>query len=116
MKSLLSSAAADDSAWQPFTWIDYEPLEGDPDIHILPLQEHENGVMLAGLATAQKSKFDLLMPFNETLYVIEGAIRTELEDGTVMELRPGDSGTFAKGSRVIWTIEETLKEFFVLTD
>ena len=52
-------------------------------------------------------------PFDETIYVVEGAMRIEVEGGEAVELAEGDSASFNKGTKVAWTIHRPVTEFFV---
>jgi uncharacterized cupin superfamily protein len=56
--------------------------------------------------------FDHVFPHDETLYLIRGAMRLEVEDGPTIELRAGDAASFNRGTRVHWTILEPVEEFF----
>jgi uncharacterized protein len=52
-------------------------------------------------------------PFDETIYVVEGAMRIEVDGGEAIELAEGDSASFNKGTKVAWTIHRPVTEFFV---
>jgi uncharacterized protein len=52
-------------------------------------------------------------PFDETIYLLEGAMRVELDGGAALELSEGDSASFNKGTKVAWTIHLPVVEFFV---
>lgn len=57
--------------------------------------------------------FDLVSEGDETILIIEGAIRIEPADGEPFTLRAGGSASFNSGSRSTWTILEPVIEFFV---
>ncbi|MEA2419306.1 MAG: uncharacterized protein QOE60_1512 [Thermoleophilaceae bacterium] len=116
MTTLNSVTATDSSGWEPLEWMDFQLIDGDPDVQVQPIAENQGAVRLSGFATAQPSKFKIEMPNTEALYLLEGRLTAELDDGTAIELAAGDSGFFPKGSVVTWTIHEAIKEFFVLTD
>jgi uncharacterized cupin superfamily protein len=116
METLPTRSAGDENGWQPFDSLDYKAIEGDPDLHFLALREQDSGVLFTGFVSAQPSKFELFMPFNETICVLEGELRVELEDGSSADVGPGDSVALPKGTLVTWTIKSPLKEFAVLTD
>lgn len=60
--------------------------------------------------------FDYSFEQNETIHVLEGEVMIELDDGAVLELRPGDAASFAPGSTSTWTVVRTpFKELFVLS-
>lgn len=39
----------------------------------------------------------------ETVYILEGSVDIELEDGSMHHLEPGDVATFRKGSETRWS-------------
>jgi uncharacterized cupin superfamily protein len=52
-------------------------------------------------------------PFDETIYVVEGAMRIDVDGGEAIELAEGDSASFNRGTKVAWTIHRPVTEFFV---
>jgi uncharacterized protein len=52
-------------------------------------------------------------PSDETIYVIEGAMRIDVEDGDTLGLSAGDMASFNRGTRAAWTIHRPVVEFFV---
>ena len=60
--------------------------------------------------------FDYVFPGDESFLVVSGAVRIELEDGDeTVELRAGEVASFPKGTRSVWTIEEPLVKFTVVS-
>lgn len=57
--------------------------------------------------------FDLVSHGDETIHLLEGAIRIEPADGEAFTLRAGDVASFNDGTRSRWTILEPVLEFFV---
>ncbi|MGC2942725.1 MULTISPECIES: cupin domain-containing protein [unclassified Brevibacterium] len=57
--------------------------------------------------------FDLISHGDETVLVLEGAIRIEPSDGEEFTLTPGSSASFNGGTRSRWTILEPVVEYFV---
>lgn len=57
--------------------------------------------------------FDLVTEGDETILILEGAIRIEPEEGEAITLRVGSSASLNDGTRSRWTILEPTVEFFV---
>lgn len=57
--------------------------------------------------------FDLVSEGDESILIIEGAIRIEPAGGEAFTLRAGSSASFNSGSRSRWTILEPTVEYFV---
>ncbi|GAA3315618.1 cupin domain-containing protein [Arthrobacter ramosus] len=57
--------------------------------------------------------FDLLIEADETIHIIEGHLRIDLEGGESFDLKPGSAASFNKGAQTRWTVVETTTEFFV---
>lgn len=57
--------------------------------------------------------FDLLIHADETIHIIEGHLRIEVEGGESFDLRPGSAASFNKGVQTMWTVVEDTTEFFV---
>jgi len=55
------------------------------------------------------------LPGRETLLVLEGAARIEIEDGPVLELTVGDIASLPAGARTTWHLTTPFKEFWVIT-
>lgn len=50
---------------------------------------------------------------DETVYILEGHLRVEVEDGDTFELTAGSVATFNKGTAALWTVLAPTVEFFV---
>jgi uncharacterized cupin superfamily protein len=46
----------------------------------------------------------------ETVYILEGAVRVTTENGEVRTLRPGDIAFFAERSRALWEIDDHVRK------
>lgn len=57
--------------------------------------------------------FDLLIEADETLHIIEGHLRIEIEGGESFDLTAGSVASFNKGTRTRWTVLKDTTEFFV---
>ena len=50
---------------------------------------------------------------DETLLVLEGCGRLQIDDGPTLELRPGDMLSLPKGARTTWVVDAAFREFWV---
>lgn len=50
---------------------------------------------------------------NETVMILNGRVRVEIEDGPTVELSAGDTASFVKGTIGRWTLLEDVEEFFI---
>lgn len=57
--------------------------------------------------------FDLVMEADETISIVEGHLRIEVEGGDTYDLTPGGAASFNKGARTRWAVLEPTVEFFV---
>ncbi len=57
--------------------------------------------------------FDLLMEADETIHIVDGHLRIEVEGGDAYELTAGSSASFNRGVRTRWTVLAPTIEFFV---
>ena len=53
------------------------------------------------------------MEADETIHIIEGHLRIEVEGGDAYDLTPGGAASFNKGARTRWTVLAPTVEFFV---
>jgi hypothetical protein len=51
---------------------------------------------------------------DEVFVVLTGRATIELDDGTVLEVGPGDVGILPRGARTRWTVHEDLRKVFVI--
>lgn len=57
--------------------------------------------------------FDLPIEQDETIYIIDGHIRIEVQDGQTHELTAGSMASLSRGAMTRWTILAPTTEFFV---
>jgi uncharacterized cupin superfamily protein len=99
----LSSVATD--AWEP------DPEVGG-EMHILC-----SGVGLeAGLSrfTQASGPVRWTLPARETVLVLEGEARLEIDDGPTLELKAGDVVSLPEGASTAWHLTLPFKEFWVI--
>ena len=56
------------------------------------------------------------LPGSETLLVLEGAARIEIDDGPVLKLMVGDIASLPAGARTTWYLTTPFREFWVITE
>ena len=56
------------------------------------------------------------LPGRETLLVLEGAARIEMDDGPVLDLTAGDIASLPAGARTTWYLTTPFREFWVIAD
>lgn len=54
------------------------------------------------------------LPGRETVLVLEGAARIEVDGGPTVELRVGDIASLPSGAKTIWHLTLPFKEFWVI--
>ncbi|MEJ1179907.1 MULTISPECIES: cupin domain-containing protein [unclassified Pseudarthrobacter] len=57
--------------------------------------------------------FDLLIDADETISIVEGHLRIEVEGGDTYDLTAGGAASFNKGARTRWEVMAPTVEFFV---
>lgn len=57
--------------------------------------------------------FDLVMAADETITIIEGHLRIEVEGGEAYDLTAGGAASFNQGARTRWAVVAPTVEFFV---
>jgi ethanolamine utilization protein EutQ (cupin superfamily) len=95
-------------------WRSDPEVGGGAEEHVLV----DMGGMRAGLTrfkeTADPGPLCWVLPQNEVLLVLEGAVRIEIEGGPTLELKPGDMASLAKGAVTRWHLTLPFKEMWVL--
>jgi ethanolamine utilization protein EutQ (cupin superfamily) len=54
------------------------------------------------------------LPARETILILEGAARIEIDEGSVLELTAGDIASLPAGARTTWHLTTPFKEFWVI--
>ncbi|MGN7199699.1 cupin domain-containing protein [Arthrobacter sp. SAFR-044] len=63
--------------------------------------------------TEAPEPFDLVMEADETIHILDGHLRIEVEDGDTYDLTAGGAASFNKGARTRWAVLAPTVEFFV---
>jgi uncharacterized cupin superfamily protein len=54
--------------------------------------------------------FDWHYDTEETVHIIGGAVEVMRDDGSTLNLRPGDTAIFRKGAHAVWTVDESVRK------
>ena len=105
----VSSISTDD-------WRTDPEVGGGAEEHVLC----HTGTMRAGLSRfttdADPDPPPWVLPQDEVLLVLEGAVRIDIEGGPTLELKPGDMASLPKGAVTRWHLTLPFKEMWVLAD
>jgi uncharacterized cupin superfamily protein len=113
----ISYSTVNTSFWEPMPLDTPDMLEGDPEPRVHWLKKNEKGdpTYLAGLWLVKPAKFRWLFFGNETFHVLEGRAVITIDDGTSVEVKPGDIISFPMNTPSTWEVKETLKKMFVIS-
>lgn len=90
-------------------------LEGSPQVSELVLDTSPDGRVVRGVwqitpGVVRDAEAE------EVFVVTSGRATVEVEGGPTLELEPGVVGVLRAGDRAVWTIHETLRKVFQITD
>jgi uncharacterized protein len=89
-------------------------VAGEPRVSELVLAESADGRVLRGIwqmtpGVVTDTEAD------EIFVVLAGRATVAFEDGTVLEVGPGDVAVLTEGARTTWTVHETLRKVYQAT-
>ncbi|XBB67829.1 cupin domain-containing protein [Nocardioides sp. WV_118_6] len=116
LNEIKAATAADVTleSWQPEG---VTILAGDPAGRGFTLHEDfENGARGAGIFECEASRTTYRLETNEIIYVLEGEATIELDNGSRVDLTPGDMAFLPAGHLSTWTFHTRFREFWVLAD
>lgn len=88
----------------------------DAELKVAPLEQADGNQVMVGVYACGPGRTNLMLEQNETIHILEGEVRVELDNGDAVELGPGDIAFLPKGHLSTWTIKTPFKELFVLHD
>ena len=110
----VESASVELESWQPEG---VTILEGDPAGRGFTLFENfENGARGTGVFECEPSKTTYKLEYNEIIYVLEGEVTIELENGSKVELKAGMQAFLPAGHVSTWTFHTKFREVWILAD
>ncbi len=106
----------------PFTGLeptDYIPPEGlqsgDPREHGRSLYADQTGQLDAGIWECQPNRHLIEdAPYDEFVYLIEGAVDVIDNDGGVETYKAGDSFMMPRGCKCTWDVKEPIRKLYVV--
>jgi uncharacterized cupin superfamily protein len=92
-------------------------LEGDPRARRRSIFERrEDGrVLSVAIFACEPARTAFELEHDEIVQVLEGEVEISLDDGSRVELGPGDVAVLPKGHRSEWWIKTPFKELAILT-
>ena len=98
----------------------YEPfMVGDKqagEVHWLTTENSAGAPTYSGLWRCEPMTFDYEFPGDEIFHIIEGSLSIQLADGDTINVTAGDIISFDKGVKSTWTINNSFKKFFVISN
>ena len=92
-------------------------IEGDPTELIHGFFTNATGELTAGVwrCTPCTEVFESY-PVDEFMHILEGRVTVTGADGVPHSFAAGDAFVIAKGTRITWKIEETVRKYYVILD
>ena len=109
------ASSIDSSDFESFDFPDEDVLEGEPNARVHWVRPEGHGSQMAGVYRCDPAKFRYAWAADETIHVLEGSVRIEVEGGETLELGGGDIASFRAGDRGVWHVLEPFCEVFVLS-
>ena len=98
----------------------YEPfMVGDKqagEVHWLTQTNSSDQPTYSGLWRCEPMTFEYEFPGDEIFHVLQGKLLVEVAGSVVAELEEGDIVSFNKGIKSTWTIQNSFKKFFVISN
>lgn len=109
------ATSVDGSDFESFVLPSEDILEGQPNARVHWLRPEGHGSQIAGVYRCDPAVFRYTWEADETIHVLEGRVRIEVEGGPNLELGVGDIASFSAGDRGVWNVLESFCELFVLS-
>ena len=89
-------------------------LEGNPIASYCVVGRSDDGCNISGVWECTPGRFEVHYTWDETIYVLEGRVSIEEENGDVREFKAGDVVHFPIGLRCTWTVHEKIRKIYAL--
>ncbi len=107
LKSTIST-----ETYEPFMVKDKQAGE----VHWLTQTNSSGQPTYSGLWRCEPMTFEYEFPGDEIFQVLQGKLLIEISDGENVALQEGDIVSFNKGIKSTWTIQNSFKKFFVISN
>jgi len=109
------ASRVDSSDFEPFELPPDDVLEGQPNARIHWVRPEGNGSQAAGVFRCDPSVFRYAWDADETIHVLEGEVRIEVDGADSFTLGPGGIASFSAGDSGVWNVLAPFCEVFVLS-
>jgi uncharacterized protein len=89
-------------------------VSGNPRAGDLVFSTSADGRETRGVWSCTRGSFHWTFDTDETAVILQGRVTVQMEDGAILDLRPGDLAVFPRGQKSVWTIVEDLRKAYVL--
>jgi uncharacterized cupin superfamily protein len=86
------------------------------EVHWLAQANSSGQPTYSGLWRCEPMTFEYEFPGDEVLQVIEGDLEIQIVAGEKILLKEGDIASFDKGIKSVWTVKNSFKKFFVISN
>ena len=109
-----AKVAIADAALKPDKIEAKDIVSGNPRAGDSVFSASADGRETRGVWSCTRGSFHWTFDTDETAVILQGRVTVQMEDGTTLDLRPGDLAVFPRGQRSVWTIVEDLRKAYVL--
>jgi hypothetical protein len=109
------ASSVNSSDFESFALPNEDVLKGEPNARVHWLRPEGHGSQVAGVFRCDPAVFRYAWEVDETIHVLEGRVRIEVDGGATLELGVGDIASFSAGDRGAWHVLDPFCELFVLT-
>ncbi|SRR5713226_1550021 len=110
---IVPTSSVSATSYEPFMYKD-KPFG---EVHWLRTTSGTEGrVLYAGLWKSDPATIDYAFDAgDETIHVLKGNLRVEMDTGEIVELQPGDIASFPKGHSCRWIMTTPFAKFFAIS-
>ena len=101
-----------DVPMQPWPIPAQQILIGHPEASGSILSKSPDSRVVRGCWECTPGSFRWDWTYDETLVVVSGRVTVALDDGTRIDLNPGDMAFFERGQGCVWTVHTTFRKGF----
>ena len=112
INTVYDKSAVSTDAYEPFMVGDKQAGE----VHWLTQTNSSGQPMYSGLWRCEPMTFEYKFPGDEIFQVLQGNLLVAIHDGEKVELQEGDIISFNKGLKSTWTVKNSFKKFFVISN